>query len=113
MHENLLHLMDVCTKYPSLHAPYRIYTELFMYNEECFCFYIYQTKEWIMSCHFKEEPHAICIYGDEEGYEVSSVYFDYNHEGATFSHFVFKEDIGSYLDNLFKAYADKFYSTPV
>lgn len=116
MHENLLHLMDICTKYPYMkhsleHGPYRIYTELFMYNEECFWLYIYQTKEWIMSCHFKEEPHAISIYGNEEGYEVSSLYYDQNPEGATFSQFVFKEDIGKYLDDLFKAYADKFYST--
>ena len=113
MHENLLHLMDICTKYPSLHAPYRIYTELFMYNEECFCFYIYQTKDWLMSYHFRQEIHAISIWGSKEGYEVSSLYYDENPDGATFSQFVSKEDIGKYLEHLFKSYADEFYSTPI
>jgi hypothetical protein len=75
-----------------------------MYNEECFLLYIYQTKEWIMNCEFKKEPHAISIYGNEEGYEVSSLYYDQNPDGATFSHFVFKEDIGKYLDDLLASY---------
>lgn len=106
MHDNLLHLMDICFRYPSRSTSFHIYTELFMYDEECFCFYIYQTKEWLMSCRFKKEPHAICIYGNDEGFEISSSYYDRDSQGSTLSHFVSKEDLEKYLDHLLVSYTE-------
>lgn len=104
MHDNLLYLMGICSKYPSCGSPYRIYINVFDHNEDCFCVHLFQTKEYINMCKFNRDLHIICIYVNEEGYEVTSSYFDVNSEGSMFPNFVYKEDIGKYIDHLLESY---------
>ena len=107
MHDNFLHLMDICSKYSSLGAPYRIYINVFMYAKDIFCVYLYQTREHLMSCEFKSLPHSICIYGDKKGFDVSSNYIDPDPQGVILPHPVKRDELEKYLDYLFLSYEYK------